>query len=202
MARYRGPKLRIIRRLGSLLGLTQKTSTKENPPGQHGKNNRKNLTEYGIRLQEKQKLKFNYGLSENQLFRYIKEARRRKGITGIILFQLLEMRLDSICFNLGFANTIANARQLINHGHITVNGNVVSIASFQCCINDIISVNDKIVSRNLVKTNTENNKILEVPSHLNLDRSKLEGTVLNYCEKNQLLLKLNQLLVIEYYSRR
>ena len=202
MARYRGPKLRITRRLGSLLGLTQKTSTKTNRPGQHGNNNRKSLTEYGIRLEEKQKLKFNYGLTESQLFRYMKEARRRNGVTGIILLQLLEMRLDSICFNLGFARTIATARQQINHGHITINGSVVSIPSFQCRINDIISVNGKAVSQNLIKTNLENSKVLEIPSHLKLDRSKLEGIVLNYCERNELLLKLNELLVIEYYSRR
>ena len=204
MARYRGPKLRIIRRLDSLLGLTQKTSNKTKRPGQHGKNKnaRKNLTEYGIRLEEKQKLKFNYGLTESQLFRYIKEARRRNGVTGIILLQLLEMRLDSICFNLGFAPTIANARQQINHGHITVNGSVVSIPSFQCRITDIISVNRKTVSQNLIKTNLENSKSLEIPSHLKLDTSKMEGIVLNYCERTELLLKLNELLVIEYYSRR
>ena len=204
MARYRGPKLRIIRRLDSLLGLTQKTSNKTKRPGQHGKpkNARKNLTEYGIRLEEKQKLKFNYGLTESQLFRYIKEARRRNGVTGIILLQLLEMRLDSICFNLGFAPTIANARQQINHGHITVNGSVISIPSFQCRINDIISINRKTVSQNLIKMNLENSKGLEIPSHLKFDTSKMEGIVLNYCERTELLLKLNELLVIEYYSRR
>ena len=135
MARYRGPKLRITRRLGTLPGLTQKKSKKKDRPGQHGKSNdgnAKKTTEYGLRLEEKQKLKFNYGLTESQLYQYIKEARRRQGITGLILLQLLEMRLDTICFNLGFAPTIANARQLVNHGHITVNGKSVNIPSFQC----------------------------------------------------------------------
>merc|ERR1712157_353681 len=110
----------------------------EDRPGQHGKsndgNNRK-ITEYGLRLEEKQKLKFNYGITENQLFRYIKEARRRKGITGLILLQLLEMRLDTICFTLGFAPTIASARQLVTHGHIMINNQVVNIPSIQCQIN-------------------------------------------------------------------
>merc|ERR1712194_539541 len=124
MSRYRGPKLRITRRLGNLPGLTQKISKKTARPGQYRKtsNDGKNkTTEYGIRLEEKQKLKFNYGISENQLYSYVKEARRRNGITGLILLQLLEMRLDTICFSLGLASTIAGARQLVNHGHITVN---------------------------------------------------------------------------------
>ena len=205
MVRYRGPKLRITKRLGNLLGLTQKKVFEENEkskPGQHGKNNKKNSTEYGLRLEEKQKLKFNYGLTESQLFRYMKEARRRNGITGVILLQLLEMRLDTICFNLGFGSTIANARQQINHGHITVNGNIVSIPSFQCRLTDIIGVKKKTVSQNLIQMNLKNRKILKLPTHLKLDQTKLEGTILNYCNKNELSLKLNELLVIEYYSRR
>ena len=202
MARYRGPKLRITRRLGSLLGLTQKNSAKIHRPGQHGQNNKKSTTEYGLRLEEKQKLRFNYGLTESQLFRYMKEARRREGVTGIILLQLLEMRLDTICFNLGFASTIANARQLVNHGHIIVNGRVVNIPSFQCRINDIINVRSNTVSENLIKNNLKKNTLSEIPSHLKFDSIKLEANVLNYCERNEILLKLNELLVIEYYSRR
>merc|ERR1712226_1021566 len=117
MSRYRGPKLRITRRLGILPGLTQKTPKKKNKPGQHRNttsNMTKKSTEYGLRLEEKQKLKFNYGLIERQLYLYIIEARRRHGITGLILLQLLEMRLDSICFALGFALTMANSRQIVN----------------------------------------------------------------------------------------
>jgi small subunit ribosomal protein S4 len=143
MSRYRGPKLRITRRLGTLPGLTTKKSNKINRAGKDGNANAdtgKKLTEYGVRLEEKQKLKYNYGLTENQLYRYVKEARRRRGVTGLILLQLLEMRLDTLCFALGFAKTIAQARQLVNHGHITINNKVVSIPSFQCRLNDIISV--------------------------------------------------------------
>jgi small subunit ribosomal protein S4 len=147
MSRYRGPKLRITRRLGTLPGFTQKKSKKTDRPGQHGKGSGdKKITEYGLRLEEKQKLKINYGLTESQLFSYVKEARRRSGVTGLILLQLLEMRLDSICFSLGFAPTISNARQLVNHGHITVNGKVVDIPSFQCRISDIVGVKQKQIS--------------------------------------------------------
>ena len=155
MSRYRGPKLRITRRLGTLPGLTQKQSKKKDRPGQHGKGSegKKKTTEYGVRLEEKQKLKFNYGLTESQLYRYIKEARRRNGVTGLILLQLLEMCLDSICFSLGFATTMANARQLVTHGHITVNGKAINIPSFQCRINDVISVKQKSTSKTLIEAN-------------------------------------------------
>ena len=205
MSRYRGPKLRITRRLGNLPGLTTKQSKKSGRPGQHGRNdenNNKKTTEYGLRLEEKQKLKFNYGLTENTLFRYIKEARRRNGVTGLILLQLLEMRLDSICFNLGFGSTIAHARQLVNHGHITVNGKVINIASFQCRVNDKIGIKPKAVSKNIIEQNLKTMRFLERPSHLKFDSEKIEGQIINYCDRNDLLLELDELLVIEYYSRR
>ena len=205
MSRYRGPKLRITRRLGTLPGFTQKQSKKKDRPGQHGKgpsDGAKKTTEYGVRLEEKQKLKYNYGLTESQLYRYIKEARRRNGVTGLILLQLLEMRLDSICFSLGFAPTMASARQLVNHGHITVNGKTVSIPSFQCRIDDLISVRPKSTSKNLVETNLKNIRFVERPGHLQFDSTKLEGKITNYCDRNDLLLELDELLVIEYYSRR
>ena len=205
MSRYRGPKLKISRRLGLLPGLTTKKSKKLNRPGKDGNagaDNNKKLTEYGIRLEEKQKLKFNYGLSESQLYRYVKEARRRKGVTGLVLLQLLEMRLDTICFSLGFAKSIAQARQFVNHGHITVNNKVVSIASFQCRLNDVIGVKNNTNSKNLIETNIKNNLIMDVPSHLKFDNSKLEATILDYCDRNDVALELDELLVIEHYSRR
>jgi small subunit ribosomal protein S4 len=205
MSRYRGPRLRITRRLGVLPGLTSKKSKKSTRPGQHGKtndDNSKKTTEYGVRLEEKQKLKFNYGLTENQLYRYIKEARRRQGVTGLISLQLLEMRLDTICFTLGFARSIGHARQLVNHGHITVNKKVVTIPSFQCHLNDIIGVKDKLVSKNLIENNLKNNNVIDLPGHLKLNVPKLEGVVLDYCDRNDVGLQLDELLVIEYYSRR
>ena len=207
MSRYRGPRLRIIRRLGKsviLPGLTTKTSIKEQPPGKPRTSDMKGqkATEYGIRLTEKQKLKFNYGLTEKQLFRYVKEARRRKGVTGLILLQLLEMRLDTLCFTLGFAKSIAQARQLVNHGHITVNKKVISIPSFQCRLNDVISVKEKSTSKNLVSNNLKVNQRNGIPSNLEFNDSKLEATVLDYCDRDDVQLQLNELLVVEYYSRR
>ena len=204
MSRYRGPKLKISRRLGLLPGLTTKTSKKLNRPGKEGtsEDRGRKFTEYGIRLEEKQKLKFNYGLTENQLFRYVKESRRRQGVTGLILLQLLEMRLDTLCFTLGFAKSIAQARQLVNHGHITVNTKVISIPSFQCRLNDIISVKEKSASKTLILTNIQTNQRKDMPYHLKLDASKPEATVLDYCDRNDIQLQLNELLVIEYYSRR
>jgi len=206
MSRYRGPKLRITRRLGALPGLTTKRSKNDNiRPGQHGKandDNSKKTTEYGLRLEEKQKLKFNYGLTEAQLYRYIKEARRRKGVTGLILLQLLEMRLDTICYSLGFASTIGQARQLVNHGHITVNEKVVSIPSFQCRLKDVIGIKQNNNSKSLVEGNIKENKTPDIPTHLKFDESKSQATVLDYCDRNDVGLDIKELLVIEYYSRR
>lgn len=205
MSRYRGPKLKISRRLGTLPGLTTKKSNKINRPGKDGNANAatgKKLTEYGVRLEEKQKLKFNYGLTENQLYRYVKEARRRQGVTGLILLQLLEMRLDTICFTLGYAKSMAQARQLVNHGHITVNSRVVSIPSFQCRLNDIIGVKEKNISKNLVKDRIKNHSKANIPSHLSFNDLKLEAKVTNFCDRSDILLQLDELLVIEHYSRR
>lgn len=205
MSRYRGPKLRIVRRLGKLPGLTRKKSIKRKTPGQHGREQKDpsvKKTEYGIRLEEKQKLKFNYGLTESQLYKYIKEARRRKGVTGLILIQLLEMRLDTICFNLGFATSIAHARQLVNHGHIIVNQKSVNIPSFQCHVNDLISIKQKPKIISLIKENLNKNYHAPIPSHLTLDNSKPEGKILDFCDRKELLLELDELLVIEYYSQR
>ena len=153
MSRYRGPKIRIVRRLGELPGLTAKTTTRETLPGQHkkvrGKQN--NISSYSIRLQEKQKLRYNYGLTEKQLFSYVKEARRLKGSTGSVLIQLLEMRLDNIVYRLGIGNTIPASRQIVNHGHIYVNGKKVTIPSFQCSPNDVIEVRNRVTSKELAK---------------------------------------------------
>ena len=205
MSRYRGPKLKISRRLGALPGLTTKKSNKTNRPGKDGNSGsdtNKKLTEYGIRLEEKQKLKFNYGLTENQLYRYVKEARRRQGVTGLILLQLLEMRLDTICFTLGYARSMAQARQLVNHGHITVNKKVVSIPSFQCRVNDVINIKEQNVSKTLIENNIKNNQVKDIPSNLKFDSDKLEVKILDYCDRGDVGLQLDELLVIEHYSRR
>ncbi len=201
MSRYRGPRLRVTRRLGDLPGLTRKASKKSNPPGQHGQARRKR-SEYAIRLEEKQKLRFNYGVSERQLVRYVKKARSQEGSTGTNLLRLLENRLDNICFRLGFGPTIPGSRQLVNHGHVKVNGKVLDIAGYQCKTNDIITIKDKKGSKKLVESNIEFPGLANVPPHLELDKSKLSGKILNKCDREWVALEINELLVVEYYSRK
>lgn len=205
MSRYLGPKLKISRRLGVLPGLTLKKSKKINRPGKEGNQigeNNKKLTEYAIRLEEKQKLKFNYGLIESQLYSCIKEARRKKGITGLVLLQLLEMRLDTICFRVGYAKSIRQARQIVNHGHITVNGKVLSIPSFQCRVGDIISLKNTSSMKVLLETNLKNSQKNDTPDHVKFNPSNLETKILDYSNRDDISLELDELLVIEHYSRR
>jgi small subunit ribosomal protein S4 len=206
MARYRGPKLRIIRRLGELPGLTQKACTRDFPPGQHGPkkrsggNQKSKESQYAVRLKEKQKLRFNYGISERQLISYVREARRRKGSTGEILLQLLEMRLDNIVFRLGFAPTIAAARQLISHGHVLINNNRVTIPSYVCKLNDSISVAAN--SQKFVKTISERSSNSLSAPHLQVNLEKLSATVVENVPREAVGLQINELLVVEYYSRK
>ncbi|HEY9752443.1 MAG TPA: 30S ribosomal protein S4 [Coleofasciculaceae cyanobacterium] len=201
MSRYRGPRLRVVRRLGDLPGLTRKAPRKAYPPGQHGQE-RKKRSEYAIRLEEKQKLRFNYGVSERQLLRYVRKARRASGSTGLVLLQLLEMRLDNTVFRLGMAPTIPAARQLVNHGHVTVNGRVVDIPSYQCRPGELIAVRDQERSRGLVQTNLQYPGLANIPSHLEWDKNKLEGKVTGVVEREWVALQINELLVVEYYSRQ
>jgi small subunit ribosomal protein S4 len=201
MARYRGPRLRVVRRLGDLPGLTRKTARHQYPPGQHGQARRK-LSEYAIRLQEKQKLRYNYGVSEKQLVRYVRKARRAAGSTGQTLLQLLEMRLDNTVFRLGMAPTIPAARQLVNHGHVTVNGRVVDIASYNCRAGDVIAVRDRDRSRQLVTANLQYPGLSNIPSHLEFDKNKMVGKVNSVVEREWVALQINELLVVEYYSRK
>ncbi len=200
MSRYRGPRLRIVRRLGDLPGLTRKSARKAYPPGQHGQSRRKR-SEYAIRLEEKQKLRFNYGITEKQLVRYVRKARRVAGSTGQTLLELLEMRLDNTIFRLGMAGTIPAARQLVNHGHITVNDRVVDVASYQCRSGDTIKVRDRDRSRQLVETNMEYPGLANLPSHLEFDKAALTGKVNGKIEREWVALQINELLVVEYYSR-
>lgn len=201
MSRYRGPRLRIARRLGDLPGLTRKSPRRAYPPGQHGQGRRKR-SEYAIRLEEKQKLLYNYGLSERQLLRYVKKARRASGSSGQILLQLLEMRLDNTVFRMGMAPTIPGARQLVNHGHLTVNGREVNIASYQCRPGDVIAVKNKEKSKELVKTNLQYPGLAHLPTHLEFDREKFVGKVNGIVEREWVALQVNELMVIEYYSRQ
>nr|YP_009394929.1 ribosomal protein S4 [Polysiphonia stricta]ARW63491.1 ribosomal protein S4 [Polysiphonia stricta] len=201
MSRYRGPKVRIARRLGDLPGLTRKKSKKTAPAGEHGQQLRK-PSEYALRLEEKQKLRYNYGLSEKQLLKNIKLAKKVQGSTGIILLQILEMRLDNTVFRLGIAPTIPAARQLVNHKHILINDKIVSICSYQCKPGDVIKIKNKSSSNELVKKYMEYPGLANLPSHLEIDKKMLVAKVNGIIERDWVGLQLNELLVVEYYSRK
>jgi small subunit ribosomal protein S4 len=229
MARYTGPRVRIIRRLGLLPGLTRKNAkNRTKTPGQHGKlvftktKQRSSLSDdYRERLLEKQKLRFNYGVSEKQLVSYYKEAKRRNGSTGTLLLELLEARLDCVIYRLGFASTIPAARQIVNHGHILVNDKLINIPSFICQKNDIITVKERETSRKLISDNFETQqqkrKLIQrrmkrvnltksrfhslLPKHLEIDNEKLIGNFLSPVKRKDVLVRVNELKIVEYYSR-
>lgn len=200
MSRYRGPRLRIIRRLGSLVGFTSKVSKKQSLPGQQLFSLGKKVSQYYIRLREKQKLRFYYGVTECQLLNYLKNAKRKKGSLGRTFLTLLEMRLDNIVFRLCFASTICFARQLIVHGHILVNGFLVTSPGYSCSPNDRIQPKES--SFLLIKKNLNSFGDFLVPQHLKLDLLELNGKVVSYVNRKSLSLAINELLVVEYYSRK
>ncbi len=228
MVRYIGPRLRIIRRLGLLPGLTKKNpKNRTKTPGQHGKIlftkiKRSSLSDdYRERLLEKQKLRFNYGLTEKQLVFYYKEAKKRKGSTGMNLLELIESRLDCIIYRLGFAFTIPAARQIVNHGHILINNQVVNIPSFFCQPGDIITIKEKPKSKKLISLNyqiqQQKRELIQkrmkrinltrsrfhtlLPKHLEIKDEILVGKILSPIKRKDVLIKINELKVIEYYSR-
>ena len=228
MARYIGPRIRIIRRLGLLPGLTRKnTNTRTKTPGQHGKivftkTKRSSLSDdYRERLFEKQKLRFNYGITEKQLVSYYKEAKRKKGSTGTLLLELLEARLDCVIYRLGFAPTIPAARQIVNHGHILVNNKVINIASFLCKEGDILTIKQREQSKKLVLNNFElqqqKRKLIQrrmkrvnltksrfhslLPKHLDIDIETMTGKFVSPVKRKDVLVRINELKVVEYYSR-
>lgn len=196
MSRYTGPRLKIVRRLGELPGLTRKTVVSKKP------SLKKKSSQYGIRLETKQKLRFHYGVTERQLVRYVKRARSLKGSTGKILLKLLEMRLDNVIFRVGLAPTIPFARQIINHGHVLVNNKKMNIPSYQCQLNDKISIKTiEKVSSWAKKVNNIKSEITSTPSHLNLNEKENSITILNNIQHEEVGLNLNELLIVEYYSR-
>jgi len=201
MSRYRGPRMKICRKLGELPGLTRKISKKVSPPGEQGQKSKK-PSEYAVRLEEKQKLRFNYGISEKQLLKYIKIAKKAQGSTGSVLLQFLEMRLDNTVFRLGLAPTIPAARQLVNHGHITVNQKTVNICSYQCKPGDTIEVKPSNTSKKLVEKYLNYPGLANIPNHLELDKNKLLGKINGIIEREWVALQLSELLIVEYYSRK
>nr|YP_009105878.1 ribosomal protein S4 [Microthamnion kuetzingianum]AIT94726.1 ribosomal protein S4 [Microthamnion kuetzingianum] len=208
MSRYRGPRLRIVRRLGELPGLTTKIANRQTPPGQHGSSSGQNgappkkLSQYAIRLQEKQKLRYNYGVTESQLIKYVLQARRMKGSTGEVLLQLLEMRLDTLVFRLGMAPTISAARQLISHGHIIVNNKKVNIPSYQCQPKEVISVVEKKHSRELIRGFLNLSKSSSIPPHISLNKENLVATIASNIQREWVNLNVEERLIVEFYSRK
>uniref|UniRef100_UPI0030E3CCCE ribosomal protein S4 n=1 Tax=Stephania yunnanensis TaxID=152371 RepID=UPI0030E3CCCE len=200
MSRYRGPRFKKIRRLGALPGLTSKRPR----PGSDLRNQSRSgkRSQYRIRLEEKQKLRFHYGLTERQLLKYVRIAGKAKGSTGRILLQLLEMRLDNILFRLGMASTIPEARQFVNHRHIFINGHIVDIPSYRCKPRDIITTRDEQKSRALIQNYLDSSPHEELPKHLTLHSSQYKGVVNQIIDSKWVGLKINELLVVEYYSRQ
>jgi len=203
MALLKGPRLKIIRRLGiPLPGLMKikEDLRKPYPPGQHGPTKRTKLSDYALRLREKQKIRFHYGLSEKQLKKYIKKAFKNKKNPGIILLSLLERRLDNIIFRAGFSPTIKSSRQLTGHGHIYVNNNKVDIPSFELKIGDKITVNRKSKMLKQVLQNIKNPLKLTLPEYLeNIDSNALTR-IIKIPTKSDIPITINEQLIIEFYS--
>ena len=199
MARYTGPNNKQSRRLGFSVREDGTDLKRQYGPGQHGQDRKRKPSNYSIQLTEKQKLRFMYGLSEKQFKRLVDESGKMKGVHGENLLFLLESRLDNLVYRSGFAKTRRAARQLVNHGHITVNGNKVDIPSYRVKINDVIGLREnakdlKIVNESLEKTT----KRVEFISY---NDKKKETTYVRRPERSELNAEINEALIVEYYSR-
>ncbi len=203
MARYSGPRLKKCRALGVILpGLTTaSTLDRPYPPGQHGTRRRPKMSDYKIRLIEKQKFRFHYGVLERQFKRYVKSATNRKGPTGVNLVRALECRLDNIVWRLGLGATIPAARQLVVHGHICVNGRRVDRPSFAVSTGDEISVREKSRSKPFIQEALALSASRVRPGYLEFDPAKAVGTMMTLPEVDDLPLEANTQAVIEFYSQ-
>jgi len=201
MARYIGPKSKIARKFNDpIYGPDKFLEKKAFPPGQHGANKRrKKQSEYGIQLQEKQKAKYTYGILEKQFRNIFKLASRKKGITGENLLKLIEARLDNTVYRLGISPTRSGARQLVSHRHITVNGNIVNIASYSLKEGDVVGVREKSKSMIVITDSLERpNKGF---SWLEWDSEKSQGKFLNYPSRDEIPEKIKEQLIVELYSK-
>jgi small subunit ribosomal protein S4 len=202
MARYTGPRVRISRRFGvPIFGPTKYLERRNYGPGVHGPKSRRKSTEYGLGLIEKQKLRYFYGLMEKQFRGVYEKALRRRGVTGEQMLQILETRLDNIVYQLGFANTRAAARQMVNHGHITVNGKKVSIASFVVKVNDVVQAKNTNISRQLVTKGMEVSTSRAVPDWLTVSKDELKGSLMRIPTRDEIQPIANEQAVVEFYSR-
>ena len=200
MARYTGPMYKKSRRFGfSILENGKELAKRPYAPGDHGQDRRRKLSNYGIQLQEKQKVKFMYGLSEKQLHKLFEKALKMKGVNGENLLKLLESRLDNLVYRIGFATTRKGARQLVNHGHVTVNGKKVNIPSYQVKPGDVIGLAEKDKELAIVKSSLESLK--SRCEYISFDEKKMEGVFVRLPERSELNADIDEALVIEYYNR-
>lgn len=202
MARYRGPRTKIARKFGEpIFGADNAFEKKNYPPGQHGINKRRRKTsEYGLQLKEKQKAKYTYGVLEKQFRNLFEKASRSKGVTGEVLLQLLEARLDNVVYRLGISPSRAGARQLVTHRHITVNGEVVNIPSFTLRPGDIVGVREKSKSM-MVITDAIQGKRAGSASWLEWDNTQMTGKFLNVPEREDIPETIKEQLIVELYSK-
>ena len=200
MARYTGPNNKKARRVGfSILENGKDIARRPYGPGQHGADRRGKLSNYGIQLKEKQKVRFMYGLNEKQFRKTFKEAAKLKGIHGEDFLKLLESRLDNLVYRLGLASTRRGARQLVNHGHILVDGKKVDIPSFRVKIGSTISVKDKSKDLKVIKESLE--KVTKRVEFVTFDQNKLEGKYVRFPERSELNTDINEALIVEFYNR-
>ena len=202
MARYTGPRTRISRRFGIPMFGTDKYLERRNyGPGVHGPKSRRKHTEYGLGLIEKQKLRYYYGLMERQFRGVYEKALRRRGVTGEQMLQILETRLDNVVYSLGLANTRAAARQMVSHGHVTVNGRKASIPSYALKVNDVITVKNNNVSRQLATKNLEVAASRAVPDWLCFNKEEFKGVIMRIPTRQEIQPIANEQAVVEFYSR-
>jgi small subunit ribosomal protein S4 len=202
MARYTGPRVRISRRFGvPIFGPTKYLERRNYGPGVHGPKSRRKHTDYGLGLIEKQKLRYYYGLMERQFRGVYEKALRRRGVTGEQMLQILETRLDNVVYHLGLANTRAAARQMVSHGHIQVNGRKVNVPSYALKVNEVITVKNNNVSRQLATKNMESSTSRAVPDWMSLNKEEFKGVVMRIPTRDEINPIANEQAVVEFYSR-
>ncbi|HIW88617.1 MAG TPA: 30S ribosomal protein S4 [Candidatus Ligilactobacillus excrementipullorum] len=201
MMRYTGPSWKVSRRLGiSLSGTGKELARRPYAPGQHGQNNRRKLSEYGLQLQEKQKLRMTYGLSERQFYNlFLKAGKIREGKHGDNFMILLERRLDNVVYRLGLATTRRQARQLVNHGHITVDGKRLDIPSYEVKPGQVISLRERSMNLQVVKDALE--AVVGRPAFVSFDENKMEGSLVRLPEREELDANIDESLIVEYYNQ-
>ena len=200
MARYTGPSFKQARRVGFSITETGKELVKRPyGPGQHGNERKSKLSDYGTQLKEKQKVRFMYGLNERQFRKTFEEAAKMKGIQGTNFLRLLESRLDNLAYRTGFASTRRGARQLVNHGHVTVNGKKVNIPSYRCKPGDVISIKED--DKNLKVVTESLAKVTKRVEFISYDEGKMESTYVRMPERNELNADINEALIVEFYNK-